>query len=290
MPPLTFGVNISTSSASGANPARDAQTAEALGFDFVSASDHPSGPHPTFEAWTMLTWVAAATNRASVVSRVLSTPFRAPALVAKMAESLDRLSGGRLVLGLGAGATDNELHGFGLNVPSAGAKVDGLEDALHVVRGLWAEPGYTYEGRVYRTYRAEMEPKPARPIPIWLGTFGHRALALTGRLADGSIPSLGYAPLAELPAMRDRVMAAAVAAGRGLHEVTCALNLEVAVTQSGGMGPDVIAGPPLRIAEHIRQFVALGFTAFNFMPVGPYPESQTELLATEVVPAVREPA
>jgi alkanesulfonate monooxygenase SsuD/methylene tetrahydromethanopterin reductase-like flavin-dependent oxidoreductase (luciferase family) len=62
MPPLMFGLNISTSAAPGADPVRDAQAAEALGFDFVSASDHPSGTNPTFETWTMLTWMAAATN------------------------------------------------------------------------------------------------------------------------------------------------------------------------------------------------------------------------------------
>jgi len=106
MQPLTFGLNISTSAAPGADPVTDARVAEALGFDFVSASDHPSGRHPTFETWTMLTWICAATDRIAVASRVFSLPFRSPALVAKMAESLDRLSGGRLILGLGAGAAD----------------------------------------------------------------------------------------------------------------------------------------------------------------------------------------
>ena len=175
MQPLLFGIDISTSATAGADPVRDALRAEALGFDFVSASDHPSGSHPSFETWTMLTWIAAATSRISVASRVLSVPFRSPTLVAKMAESLDRLSAGRLILGLGAGATDHELNAFGLPVPSAREKIDGLDDALQVIRGLWTQSVHSYEGPVHHTIEAMMEPKPAHRIPVWLGTFGDRA-------------------------------------------------------------------------------------------------------------------
>src|SRR5579863_684787 len=172
MQPLIFGLNISTSAAPDADPIGQARAAETLGFDFVSASDHPSGSHPTFETWTMLTWIAAATEHIAVATRVLSLPFRSPALVAKMAESFDRISVGRLILGLGAGATDQELHAFGLPVPSSREKIDGLRDALHVIRGLWTEPAYTYQGPIHFTDGAAMEPKPAHRIPIWLGTFG----------------------------------------------------------------------------------------------------------------------
>lgn len=90
---MIFGLNVTTSAGPGAGPVAEARTAEALGFDFVSASDHPSGSQPSFESWTMLTWIAAATEHIAVASRVLSLPLRARALVAKMAESLDRLSG-----------------------------------------------------------------------------------------------------------------------------------------------------------------------------------------------------
>jgi alkanesulfonate monooxygenase SsuD/methylene tetrahydromethanopterin reductase-like flavin-dependent oxidoreductase (luciferase family) len=287
MQPLRFGVNISTSAAPDADPVREAQAAEALGFDFVSASDHPSGSHPTFDTWTMLTWIAAATSRISVASRVLSVPFRSPALVAKMAESLDRLSAGRLVLGLGAGAADQELHAFGLPVPSAPEKIEGLTDALHVIKGLWSQPAYTYEGMVHHVNAAEMEPKPAHRIPIWLGTFGDRALAVTGRYADGWIPSLGYAPLDQLPVMRHKVLAAAHAAGRDTDDITCALNVQIAIDYHDDPAPDVITGTANAVATSLRELVALGFTAFNFMPVGPQLIEQTERLATEVIPAVR---
>src|SRR5947207_13744300 len=192
MTDLLFGLGLSTSARPGTDPAADARRAEDLGFDFVSASDHPCGSQPTYETWTMLSWIAARTSRIGVATRVLGVPYRPPAVVAKMAETLDRLSGGRLILGLGGGYSDDEFRAFGLGAFSPRDKVDGLEEAIRIARGLWSEREFTFSGRLYRTDRAELEPKPAHRIPIWLGTYGPRALALTGRLAEGWIPSLRF--------------------------------------------------------------------------------------------------
>jgi alkanesulfonate monooxygenase SsuD/methylene tetrahydromethanopterin reductase-like flavin-dependent oxidoreductase (luciferase family) len=279
---LLFGTNLPTSAAPGADPVAAARRAERLGFDFVSASDHPAGTDPTYETWTMLAWVAASTTRVAVASRVLAVPMRNPALLAKMAESLDRLSGGRLILGLGGGYADAEFRAFGLPVPSPRRKVDGLRDAVSIVRRLWTEPAVSYEGQVYRTEAADIEPKPAHPIPIWLGTFGDRALAVTGRVADGWIPSLGYRPDHELPAMRERVLAAAVDAGRRPQDVTCALNFGVHIGDAGGAD---VAGSAGQVAERIAGFVDAGFTAFNLQPRGE--PDQLDRIAAEVIPAVR---
>src|SRR5438552_3273160 len=203
------GLSVSTSAAAGADPVADAAAAEKAGFDFVSASDHPCGSEPSYETWTMLSWIAARTSRIAVATRVLGVPYRPPAIVAKMAETLDRLSGGRLILGLGGGYSDDEFRAFGLRVPSPRDKVHGMEEAIRITRGLWSQPTLTFDGRLYRTDGAAVEPKPAHQIPIWLGTFGDRALAVTGRLADGWIPSHGFAPPEHVPAMRERVMSAA---------------------------------------------------------------------------------
>ena len=286
---ILFGLSLSTSAAPGADPVRDARTAEQLGFDFLSASDHPCGTAPTYETWTMLAWAAAATTRIRVATRVLGVPYRPPAVVAKMAETLDRLSGGRLILGLGGGYSDEEFRAFGLGVPSPRDKVDGLAEAITITRGLWSEPSFTYRGRLYRTDAADLEPKPGHRIPIWLGTYGPRALALTGRLADGWIPSLGFAPPDQVRVLRDRVLAAAVAAGRDPGELTCAYNLAVRVDerQRPGTSPSVVTGPADAVAERLAGFVGLGFTALNLQPVGPGTAEQAERLAREVVPAVR---
>jgi probable F420-dependent oxidoreductase len=283
---VLFGLNLSTSAAPGADPVRDAHTAERLGFDFLSASDHPCGTAPTYETWTMLAWAAAATTRIRVATRVLGVPYRPPAVVAKMAETLDRLSGGRLILGLGGGYSDEEFRAFGLGVPSPRDKVDGLAEAIAITRGLWSQPSFTYRGRLYGTDAAELEPKPAHRIPIWLGTYGPRALALTGRLADGWIPSLGFAPPDQVRVLRARVLAAAAAAGRDPNELTCAYNLQVRVDERPSDSPSVITGPADAVADQLVRFVGLGFTALNLQLVGPDTVEQVERLAREVVPAV----
>ncbi len=198
----------------------------------------------------------------------------------------------RLILGLGGGYSDEEFRAFGLGVPSPRDKVDGMEEAIRIARGLWSERGFTFSGRLYRTDRADLEPKPARRIPIWLGTYGPRALAVTGRLADGWIPSLGFAPPEQVAGMRDRVLDAAREAGRDPTEITCAYNVEVRVDQSGADrsadgGSSMVAGPADEVARRLAGFAGLGFTAVNLIPAGPDRDEQVALLAAEVLPAVR---
>ncbi len=287
---LLFGLSIASSVRQGAGPVADARAAEDLGFDFVSAFDHPCGTEPTYETWTMLSWIAAATSRIRVATRVLGVPYRNPAMVAKMAETFDRLSGGRLILGLGGGYSDEEFRAFGLGVPSPRDKVDGLEEAIRITRGLWTQPGFTFDGRRYRTDSADLEPKPAHRIPIWLGTFGSRALRVTGRLADGWIPSHGHVPLDEVTAMRERMLAAAREAGRDPAEITCAFHIQARVDEHARTGPSLVAGPPAAVTEQLLGFAKIGFTAFNFTLTGPGTREQAGRLAREVIPAVRAAA
>lgn len=289
MDTAAFGVSVpATVDDTGDGPVERARAAERLGFDFVSTADHPCGTQPTHEAWTMLTWSAASTTRIGVLTRVLGVPYRPPAMVAKMAETLDRLSGGRLVLGLGGGYSDEEFRAFGLPVPSPREKVDGLREAVVIAKGMWAERDFSFTGSRYHVSGANLEPKPARQIPIWLGTFGDRALAVTGRVADGWIPSLGYFPPDRLPDMRDKVHAAAIAAGRTPEDITCGLNVAVHVGHDLPPSDDLIAGTPDQIIERLAGYAELGFTAFNFLPRGPEPAEQVRLIASEVVPALRE--
>ncbi len=281
---ILFGLGLSASATT--DPTAEARAAERLGFDFVSLADHPCGASPTNEAWTALCWIAAATSRIRIAPRVLGVPYRPPAMVAKMAETLNRLSGGRLMLGLGGGHSDEEFRAFGLGVPSARRKVDGMTEAVEIITGLWSQPRFTFDGVVYHTAAADLEPKPARPIPIWLGTFGERALAVTGRLADGWIPSYGYVPQERLPAMRERVLGAARQAGRDPAGITCALHMQVRVDEHAQASGSVVSGPPASVAEQLIGFTRLGFTALSLTPVGPGPTEQAERLACEVMPAV----
>jgi probable F420-dependent oxidoreductase len=287
MAELTFGLALPATVEPGTDPVTAAGRAEALGFDFVSTSDHPEGTQPSYETWTMLSWVAAHTSRIRVATRVLGVPYRPPAMVAKMAETLDRLSGGRLILGLGGGYSDDEFRAFGLGVPTPRDKVDGLSDAIQIARGLWSQPRFSFAGRRYQVQEADVEPKPAHPIPIWLGTYGNRALALTGRLADGWIPSLGSAPPEQIPAMHERILAAAAEAGRAPDEITCVYNLGIRVDGRADPNPSVLSGGPGELAERLVELTALGFGAFNFQPSGPDRDDQIRRLADEVIPRVR---
>jgi probable F420-dependent oxidoreductase len=283
---MLIGVNVSPTSPE-VDPVACARMAEDLGFDFVSASDHLHSANSTVEPWTLLSWIAAATSRVRVATRVLAVPYRHPAVVAKMAETLDRLSGGRLILGLGGGWSDEEFGAFGLDVPSPRQKVDGLEEAITIIRGLWTDRSFTHQGRIFRTDGAELEPKPEHRIPIWLGTYGPRALDLTGRLADGWIPTLELAPPDEVRTMRERVLAAARGAGRQPEELTWVYNLDVRVDERAEPEPSVVSGSADAVAERLLELADIGFTALSFLPAGPGQAKQIERLGREVMPVLR---
>jgi alkanesulfonate monooxygenase SsuD/methylene tetrahydromethanopterin reductase-like flavin-dependent oxidoreductase (luciferase family) len=288
MSTITFGLGIRAAAGPDDDPVGDAVAAEGAGYDFVSTSDHPGLAQPSFESWTMLAWIAASTSRIQVASRVLGVPLRNPALVAKMAESFQRLSGGRLILGLGAGSGDDEFRAFGLPALSAREKFDGLEDALRIIRGMWSQAAFSHRGDVHSTEAAELEPKPDQRIPIWLGMFGPRGLELTGRLADGWIPSLGYRPEEELPDMVAAVVASAVAAGRDPEDVTRALNVQVHLDPGpAAIEADVIAGSGEQITERLLELTAMGFNAFNLMVPADDRRGHAARLAEVVMPAVR---
>lgn len=284
--PLAVGLNLSTSAADGRDPAAAAREVERLGFDFVCASDHLHGSHPTFETWTMLTWIAAATERVRIVPNVLGLPYRSPAVLAKMAETLDRLSGGRLVLGLGAGGADAEFEAFGLGVRTPGEKVDGLEDALHIMRRLWTEPTVTVDGTIYSTRGATIEPKPIRPVPIWIGGFGPRSMRLLGRLADGWLPSMAFVPPDRVLELREIIRSSASAAGRDPDAIDYAYNVTVAVGRHGD-DDRVVSGSAAEVSERLAGLVErLGLTALNIWPVGESDE-QVAAIATDVLPGLR---
>jgi alkanesulfonate monooxygenase SsuD/methylene tetrahydromethanopterin reductase-like flavin-dependent oxidoreductase (luciferase family) len=286
---LLLGLNLSTSAASGADPVADAIEAERLGFDFVSANDHPMGSSPTHELWTLLAWVAARTSTLKVASRVAGVPYRNPAVLAKMAASLQTLSGGRLILGIGGGSSDEGIAAVGAGKLTPREKIDRFEDALRIMSGLWSESGFSYEGRAYSVRDATIDPRPSEPIPIWTGAFGERGLRLTGELADGWIPSLDMAPPETARAMRDRILRAAADAGRASDAITCICNLEARI---GTEDPDRsrVSGEPEQVVERLLELVAVGFGGMNFIVTGPDADEQRERLAVEVLPPLRAAA
>jgi alkanesulfonate monooxygenase SsuD/methylene tetrahydromethanopterin reductase-like flavin-dependent oxidoreductase (luciferase family) len=283
---LRFGIALSTSAHSGADPVASARNAEALGFDILTVSDHLVGTHATFETWTLLTWVATATERISLAPLVLGLPYRSPAVTAKMAESLDRLSERRLILGLGGGGNDAEFRALGLDVRRPPHKVEALGEAIEVIRGLWSEPEFSYAGKHFAVHQAPIEPKPGHRIPIWLGTYGPRSVAQTGKLADGWNPSLPYLPPEQAAEKREILLRAAREAGRDPDDITCAYNVTVFVREDAVSNPGIVAGPPEPVARRLAEFVRLGFTTICFWARGGH--EAHERLASEVIPLVRD--
>lgn len=204
-------------------------------------------------------------------------------MVAKSAESLQRLSGGRLILGLGGGYDDNEIAALGAPVTSARTKVDGMAEAIEIMHRVWSGPDLTYRGRVHSVENLTMTPRPVHPIPIWLGTYGPRALAATGRLADGWIPSLGFAGPSMIAGMLDRIRTAAVDAGRAPDAVRAIYNVPVTLGRRAARATGTVTGSAADVAGQLREFTALGFTGFNLV-VAP---GQIEAVAADVLPALR---
>ena len=270
--------------------AAQAQRAEELGFDMLAVDrDVLSGSPPGLEVWTALTWAAASTTSIQVVPNVLALPNRHPALLAKMAESLDRLSGGRLILALGAGASvnDSALDALGLQKLSPAERVAATSEALDVIHGLWSEAGFSYAGTHFTIAGADLQPRPASHPPVWLGAYGPRMLDLTGRKADGWVPSLFLLGPDLAERALARVRAAASWAARDPDTLTYAYNVGVLVDEKATGTPGQVVGGPAEAAEQLAGFLDRGFTCLSCWVRGGTGE-QLERLAGQVIPAVRD--
>lgn len=164
--------------------------ADQLGFDAVWNYDHFYGlvqhAAPTLEGWTTLAAMAAATRRVRVGCMVTGVTYRNPAVLAKMAVTVDHISGGRLEFGIGAGWHADEHRGYGIEFPGAGTRVAMLDEALTVIRRLWTENSVSFAGRFYTLDDALCEPKPIqRPHPpIVIGGSKPKMLRVIARHAD----------------------------------------------------------------------------------------------------------
>src|SRR5918911_1617025 len=191
-----------------------ARFADRIGLDLIGVQDHPYQPR-FLDTWTLLSELAARTERIRLVPDVINLPLRPPAVLAKAAASLDILSGGRVELGLGSGAFFDAVVSMGGERRSPGEAIDALEEAIGVIRALWT-PGraVSFEGKHYRLRGARPGPIPPHPIGIWLGAYKPRMLRLTGRLADGWIPSMAYLKPDAVADASARIDKAAQRAGR----------------------------------------------------------------------------
>ncbi|MEV0973392.1 LLM class flavin-dependent oxidoreductase [Microtetraspora glauca] len=263
-----------------------AKTADRLGLDLLGVQDHPYQKRYV-DTWTLLSVIAAGTERIRVFPDVASLPLRQPAVLAKAAASLDLLSGGRVELGLGAGAFWDAIEAYGGPRRAPKDAIGALEEAVSVIRAVWsAGSNLRVDGVHYRLKGAKGGPAPAHPMEIWLGVGGPRALALTGRLADGWLPSSSWASPERLPELNARIDEAAVAAGRRPQEIRRLYNVNGTITDGSSEG--FLHGPADQWADELTDLaVAYGMDTFVFWGEGDQ-EIQLRRFAEEVVPAVRE--
>jgi probable F420-dependent oxidoreductase len=237
-----------------------ATRAEALGFDSVWTHDHVFnvghvfdriGGRPYYEPLTLLSFVAARTTRVRLGTSVLVLPYHNPIRLAKMAATLDVLSGGRLIMGVGVGAIENEMEAMGTPFKERGAFTD---EAIVAMRTLWRDEDPRFDGRYSRFAGMKFSPKPVqKPIPIVIGGVSRAAIRRAARTGDGWQP-LGMSPdaLAQgMAALREE----ARAAGRDIASIPVSIALSLAAPRAGRF---TLGTEAHEIADHAKAFAALG--------------------------------
>ena len=224
---LVFGTFLAPQNAKAEVPVALAQLSERAGLDLVTFQDHPYQP-AFLDAWTLLSYVAASTERIKISGNVLNLPLRPPVLLARQAASLDLLSGGRFELGLGAGAFWDAIEAMGGPRRSPAGAVASLGEAIDIIRAIWdagQRGGIFADGKQYRIRGAKRGPEPAHEVSIWLGVLGPRMLRLVGEKADGWLPSLPYLKPGDLERGNAIIDEAAAGAGRDPREIRRLLNI-----------------------------------------------------------------
>jgi alkanesulfonate monooxygenase SsuD/methylene tetrahydromethanopterin reductase-like flavin-dependent oxidoreductase (luciferase family) len=293
-----FGANIEQACTDYKTIKRTAMECEAQGFDFIWLSDHlydvgrPQNPY--LECWTLLSALAEATSKIRLCTIVMNNLFRHPPLLAKMAATLDEVSGGRLDLGVGAGWYEEECAAYGIPFPKTSDRIGMLDEALTVIKRLWVDERVSYEGRFYRVRDAYLYPKPIQKPhpPIWIGIMKgrRRMLELVGKHADAWTVSSLYLPSeSEYAEMCRRVEEYKKKFGRGGEEIKRGLGIGCVVAKdrsslsekvrrfkpgSIAIGSYVatqkrVEGTPEECVERLRFFSDLGLTYFvmNFPDV-----------------------
>jgi alkanesulfonate monooxygenase SsuD/methylene tetrahydromethanopterin reductase-like flavin-dependent oxidoreductase (luciferase family) len=294
--PVLFGANVDPTTDELAESFERAKVADENGLDLITVQDHPYNRR-FVDTWTLLAYLTAKTQRVHVGTNVANLPLRPPAMLAKMAASLDVLSGGRVELGLGAGAFWQGIAALGGPKRTPQEAYTAFEDALHILRGMWDNVGhsFTYDGKIYQVRGAQPGPPPAHRIRIWVGASGPRMLRLTGRMADGVLVSSTYEPPERLLEINRLIDEGAQAAGRSPADIRRGYNL-MGIVDLGQIGhrpanleSGVIYGT---VQDWVEELTRLnneyGQDTFIFWPVGDRGRDQLEAFAKEIMPAVKE--
>jgi probable F420-dependent oxidoreductase len=251
-----------------------ARQAEDLGFDSLWLGDHLlyRGPDGTatgpWEAWTMLAALAAATSRITLGPLVACTAFHNPAILAKQAATLDEISGGRFVLGLGAGWNETEFRAFGIPFDH---RISRFEEAFTIIRTLLRDGAIDFDGRFYQARDCELIPRGPTPggPPLLIGSSGERMLRIT--MPHAQAWNAWFADTLNspdgVPALRARVDAACAEVGRDPaaieRSVAVLVELPGAIGRRSGDTPEdeaarPVKGSPEQMAAELRRYAEVG--------------------------------
>lgn len=248
--------------------------------------------HPTYEAWTTLTYLAARYPQMIVGPMVLGQSYRNPAMTAKMAATLQSLSSGRLVMAVGAGWKEDEYYAYGFDYPRPGIRVEQLEDTLEIITRLWKQPGQvTYIGKHYSARDAWCEPKPD-PLPkLIVGGGGEKTMLLAARYADGwNLPDAPANTYAERLGVLRRHCEAI---GRNYERIEKSWfgRIAVAPTMEGALALSdgkwtterAIVGSPDQLRDQLQALIELGVTQVMCEIQGQNSAATLALLRDEVL-------
>ena len=304
--PVKFNVRVNQYRYSYEDLLRIWQEADRLGY--YSASLFDLLTVDALECWTTLTALLAQTERIRAVPMVLANQYRHPVLTAKMAATLDVISGGRITLGIGAGGSRSDTENSGLPFPSTRIRCEMLEESLTIIRRLWTEPSVDYDGRHYHISGASVEPKPTQEPtpPILVGGHGPRyVLPAIGRTAD--ICNVGSNDTVEQHReYAGNIRQAAEAAGRDpdaidlTHNADCVIaptqreyeRLVAQLAEGAGMTAtayqadrlrNTLSGTPEQICDRIQEYVDFGIRYFFVVFPNPAPSETLALFAAEVM-------
>ena len=264
-------------------------------FDSAWIIDHlQSGDTDLLEGFTTLSYTAALHPQLKFGHTVLCQSFRNPALVAKMAATLQFLSGGRFILGIGAGWNEEEYQAYGYDFAPARVRVEQLEETLKIIQAMWTQEKATVEGRYYRVVEARCEPRPNPVPPIMVGAFKPKMLRLTAQYADWwNVSSTGIEEYREMVKKCEQACAEVGRDPKTLRRswgggCACAPTEKAAQAFAGDrLNADNdfdFVGTPQQIIEQMRPFIALGVDYFMLDCSG-FPELTTlEMLTNEVLP------
>jgi alkanesulfonate monooxygenase SsuD/methylene tetrahydromethanopterin reductase-like flavin-dependent oxidoreductase (luciferase family) len=291
--PLEFGYFLVPDAGDPQAVLRTARLADDLGYDLLAVQDHPYQPRH-LDTMSLLASILAQTESVRVFADVGNLPLRPPAVLAKAAATLDLLSGGRFEMGIGAGGFLDAAHAMGAPALTPGESLAALEEAVVVMRAMWSgeRRGIRFEGGYYELAGVHPGPAPAHPVQIWIGANRPRALALTGRVADGWVsPLMNYKPPREAAEANIAIDRAARGAGRDPRQIRRIFNIPGAFTSAAPSAAtdddQAIVGPPEHWIEVLTHFATdLGFSTF-VLAADPDPPT-LEAFVEDVAPKIRE--